>query len=90
MGRGVNAGGGQSSLGYIFCGGDAPKPAGNSAEAPPKQVPDTSGGPSQECTATASPQPLDVTKHIPAGIHWSQANNYFRAGGQNCGNFIMV
>ncbi|KAK3136643.1 hypothetical protein QOZ80_5BG0439920 [Eleusine coracana subsp. coracana] len=27
MGRGVSSGGGQSSLGYLFGGGEAPKPA---------------------------------------------------------------
>ena len=27
-------------------------------------------------------------KEIPAGIQSTQANNYFRAQGQNCGNFL--
>ncbi|PKI47725.1 hypothetical protein CRG98_031858 [Punica granatum] len=88
MGRGVSAGGGQSSLGYLFGSGEAPKPPAVNAEAPAKQVPDTSSGPSQRSTATASPPSADVTKQIPAGIQGSQANNYFRADGQNCGNFI--
>ncbi|OWM65220.1 protein SPIRAL1-like 1 [Punica granatum] len=92
MGRGVSSGGGQSSLGYLFSSGEAPKPAGNNAEAPSKQVPDTSSGPSQKstttATTTASPPPADVNKGIPAGIPGSQANNYHRADGQNCGNFI--
>ncbi|KAF9623927.1 hypothetical protein IFM89_006654 [Coptis chinensis] len=37
---------------------------------------------------SASP-PVDNAKQIPTGIQGSQANNYFRADGQNTGNFIM-
>ncbi|XP_010939194.1 protein SPIRAL1-like 1 [Elaeis guineensis] len=70
MGRGVSSGGGQSSLGYLFGNGEAPKPA---AELAPKP---------------AAPPPVDNSKQVPAGIQGSQTNNYFRADGQNCGNFI--
>ncbi|KAF8728993.1 hypothetical protein HU200_018301 [Digitaria exilis] len=76
MSRGGSAGGGQSSLGYLFGGGEAPKPAAPAApaaSAPPAEKP-------------AAPKP-DVTKQIPAGVT-SQTNNYHRADGQNTGNFL--
>ena len=72
MGRGVSSGGGQSSLGYLFGNGEAPKPAAESAPKP------------------AAPPPVDNSKQVPAGIQGSQTNNYFRADGQNCGNFIVL
>ncbi|XP_068654161.1 protein SPIRAL1-like 1 [Aristolochia californica] len=72
MGRGVSSGGGQSSLGYLFGSGEAPQPASNPAP-PPVQKPS---------------EPTDNTKQIPAGIKGDPANNYFRADGQNSGNFI--
>ncbi|XP_077222673.1 protein SPIRAL1-like 3 [Tasmannia lanceolata] len=80
MGRGVSSGGGQSSLGYLFGSGEAPKPAANPAQnmEPPPPV---------QKSSEASP-PVDNSKQIPAGIHGNPANNYFRAEGQNCGNFI--
>ncbi|KAK9267030.1 hypothetical protein L1049_027559 [Liquidambar formosana] len=86
MGRGVSAGGGQSSLGYLFGSGEAPKPTKNNVEAPQNQGQAVSNGPSQK-SAAAAPS-ADVTKQIPAGIHGNPANNYFRADGQNSGNFI--
>ncbi|CAD5192020.1 protein SPIRAL1-like 3 [Musa acuminata AAA Group] len=72
MGRGVSSGGGQSSLGYLFGGGEAPKSA--SDDAAPVQKP--------------APPPPPINKEIPAGIQSSQAKNCYRADGQNCGNFI--
>ncbi|KAE8681416.1 Protein SPIRAL1-like 3 [Hibiscus syriacus] len=39
--------------------------------------------------AAASPPP-GVAKEIPAGIPGNKANNYFRADGQNFGNFLTV
>ncbi|XP_072981306.1 protein SPIRAL1-like 3 [Typha angustifolia] len=72
MGRGVSSGGGQSSLGYLFGSGEAPKSADNPA---PVQKP-------------APPPPVDNAKQIPAGIPCSKANNYHRVDGQNSGNFI--
>lgn len=74
MGRGVSSGGGQSSLGYLFGGGEAPKPAENT---PPAQKP-------------APSPPVNNTKQIPAGIQGRQTNNYLRADGQNTGNFLTV
>jgi protein SPIRAL1 and related proteins len=77
MGRGVSAGGGQSSLGYLFGSGEeTPKPVAEKLE-PVQKMP---------------PSPVDKTKQVPAGIQGggSQTNNYFRAEGQNCGNFLTV
>ncbi|KAJ6772295.1 SPR1 [Salix koriyanagi] len=72
MGRGVSAGGGQSSLGYLFGGGEAPKPSTNNAQAAPSEL----------------PQPAEINRAVPAGINSSSTNNYMRADGQNAGNFI--
>ncbi|CAA3010015.1 Hypothetical predicted protein [Olea europaea subsp. europaea] len=75
MGRGVSAGGGQSSLGYLFGGGEAPNaPKGSKNE------------PSSKPSVT--PQPVDISKQTAAGIPGSATNNYLRADGQNCGNFL--
>lgn len=85
MGRGVSAGGGQSSLGYLFGGGEA-------ANAPPaakNEVKGSNGEPSTKPAATVSP-PVDAGKQVPAGIQSNNANNYLRADGQNCGNFLTV
>ncbi|XP_049395939.1 protein SPIRAL1-like 1 [Solanum stenotomum] len=84
MGRGVSSGGGQSSLGYLFGDGEPPKPTTNRVEAPQNQGPTTSDP--QKPTATA-PAPT-VNKQIPAGIQGRNSNNYFRADGQNTGNFL--
>uniref|UniRef100_A0A5B7CEH3 Protein SPIRAL1-like 1 n=1 Tax=Davidia involucrata TaxID=16924 RepID=A0A5B7CEH3_DAVIN len=73
MGRGVSSGGGQSSLGYLFGSGEAPKSTTNNAEAPQNQGQIASSGPSQKPTAAAPP--IDVSKQIPAD-------------GQNSGNFL--
>ena len=85
MGRGVSSGGGQSSLGYLFGSGEAPKPAGNNSTAPAAEAP--AKAPAKTATP---PQPVDVTKQMPAGIHSTSTNNYLRADGQNTGNFITV
>lgn len=81
MGRGVSAGGGQSSLGYLFGSGE---PANNSQTARNQEK--ASNEPASKPAAVA--QPVDNTKNVPAGIHSSNTNNYFRADGQNCGNFL--
>ncbi|URD73002.1 hypothetical protein MUK42_08540 [Musa troglodytarum] len=65
MGRGVSSGGGQSSLGYLFGGSEAPKSA--SDDAAPVQKP--------------APPPPPINKEIPAGIQSSQAKNCYRADG---------
>ncbi|XP_052204469.1 protein SPIRAL1-like 2 isoform X2 [Diospyros lotus] len=84
MGRGVSAGGGHSSLGYLFGDGETntknPQAAqkvgqGSNNNAPPQK-------------SAASLQPVDNSKQIPAGINRTSCNNYQRADGQNCGNFI--
>lgn len=74
MRRGVSCGGGQSSLGYLFGSGEAPKPSAEPAEPVQK---------------LAAPTQAD-DKQIPAGIPGNLANNYHRADGQNSGNFITV
>ena len=94
MGRGVSSGGGQSSLDYLFGSGD-PKPTTGKPEAvAPAPVNHihvaATNEPPPKPTATV-PQPSDITNQIPAGIQQgSQANNYFRAEGQNTGNFLTV
>ncbi|KAG2715498.1 hypothetical protein I3760_03G081300 [Carya illinoinensis] len=80
MGRGVSAGGGQSSLGYLFGTGETTK----NTQVAQNQEPATKNGPSLK-TAAAS-QPID--KQIPAGVQGHLTNNYSRVDGQNCGNFI--
>ncbi|XP_022870578.1 protein SPIRAL1-like 1 [Olea europaea var. sylvestris] len=87
MGRGVSSGGGQSSLGYLFGDGEAPKPA-TETRAPPSEVRPASKELPQKPNAAAY-QSADVSKQIPAGIHSSTAN-YLRADGQNTANFITV
>ncbi|KAK4399854.1 protein SPIRAL1-like 1 [Sesamum angolense] len=81
MGRGVSCGGGQSSLGYLFGSGEAPKPAKENVQSAPSET-KTSSKPN------APAQPVDISKQIPAGINTSTANNYVRTDGQNTGNFI--
>lgn len=86
MSRGVSNGGGQSSLGYLFGGDEAPKPAVEKAHAAPSESRVASKEPSPK--PNAAPQAVDISKQIPAGIHSSTTNNYFRADGQNTSNFI--
>ncbi|XP_008786017.1 protein SPIRAL1-like 1 isoform X2 [Phoenix dactylifera] len=80
MRRGVSSGGGQSSLGYLFGSDETPKPAGNQTP-----VADDTAPPLKPSEASA---PVDVSKQTPAGIQENTTNNYFRADGQNCGNFL--
>ncbi|XP_011070923.1 protein SPIRAL1-like 1 [Sesamum indicum] len=81
MGRGVSCGGGQSSLGYLFGSGEAPKPAKENVQSAPSETKAAS-------KPNAAAQPVDISKQIPAGINTSTANNYLRTDGQNTGNFI--
>lgn len=105
MGRGVSAGGGQSSLGYLFGSGEpasnvpsANQPARTqNASAPPAPVEKPSPAPVAPSPAPVERQspvekqsPAQVEKQIPAGIPGSLKNNYHRADGQNCGNFLTV
>ncbi|GER37416.1 SPIRAL1-like1 [Striga asiatica] len=90
MGRGVSYGGGQSSLGYLFGSGEspAPKPATNNAEPPPVQKPSSAASRVTPDKPPAVALPAEATKQIPAGIQGNHNNNYFRADGQNTGNFL--
>ncbi|CAN6373158.1 unnamed protein product [Urochloa humidicola] len=84
-GRGVSYGGGQSSLSYLFGGGDeAPAPRAKPAAAAAEQR----APPAQPAAAAASTDSETKLKGVPAGVRGSQTNNYFRAQGQNCGNFL--
>ncbi|GAB2234219.1 hypothetical protein Droror1_Dr00003461 [Drosera rotundifolia] len=85
MGRGVSSGGGQSSLGYLFGGGEPPKSAPSNAAATKEGQGVKEAAPMKPASTS---QPLDVSKQIPAGINSSNSNNYFRADGQNSGNFL--
>ncbi|KAL2335431.1 hypothetical protein Fmac_016644 [Flemingia macrophylla] len=91
MGRGVSAGGGQSSLGYLFGSGETPS-ASNVQSANNQGQP--ANGARTQNAAAPSPPPVDkqspapIDKQIPAGIPGSLKNNYHRADGQNCGNFL--
>lgn len=84
MGRGVSYGGGQSSLGYLFGSGEAPKPADNVAQTNLNAEQAAKAAPSAK---PVNPQPAERNKQIPAGIN-STKTNYFRADAQNTGNFI--
>ncbi|CAM0873597.1 unnamed protein product [Alopecurus aequalis] len=90
MSRGGSAGGGQSSLSYLFGGSEPPKPAvapaAPAAAAPPARAEalPAAGVPTEKM----SPVKGEVSKQIPAGIPGSQTNNYQRADGQNTGNFL--
>jgi SPIRAL1-like protein len=88
-GRGVSYGGGQSSLSYLFGGGGGDEPA--AAPAKPAAAVEQRA---QQPAATPAPAPAaadaEKQKGIPAGVRGSQTNNYFRAQGQNCGNFLTV
>lgn len=85
MNRGGSSGGGQSSLGYLFGGGETPKPV---PKATTQAVPCETQIPAAKPEPVAVSAPVDATKQVPAGIHSQPSNNYFRADGQNTGNFI--
>ncbi|CAO2149840.1 unnamed protein product [Urochloa humidicola] len=83
-GRGVSYGGGQSSLSYLFGGGGEEAPAARAKPAVTAAA-EQRAPPAQPAAGTDSETKL---KGIPAGVRGSQTNNYFRAQGQNCGNFL--
>ncbi|CAN8239021.1 unnamed protein product [Cochlearia groenlandica] len=88
MGRGVSAGGGQSSLGYLFGSGEAPKPAVNN-NAPAAETQHTTTPAAAPPKTTPPPKAVaDIPKQGPAGLNSNSANNYMRADGQNTGNFL--
>lgn len=84
MGRGVSSGGGQSSLGYLFGGGDIRNTSQSVGNPNPPAA--TNNQPSHKHLSASSP----IDKQIPAGIHGNPKNNYYRVDGQNCGNFLTV
>ncbi|KAK4357990.1 hypothetical protein RND71_023600 [Anisodus tanguticus] len=79
MGRGVSYGGGQSSLGYLFGSGEAPKSTTANAQAVQSEGQAINKEP-------VSKPAVDATKQIPAGIQSTALKN--RGDGQNTGNFI--
>ncbi|MCD7467029.1 hypothetical protein HAX54_004201 [Datura stramonium] len=83
MGRGVSAGGSQSSLSYLFGSGE---PANNSQTTRNQEKAPTNEPASKLAVVS---QPVDKTENVPARIHSSNINNYFCADGQNCGNFLI-
>ncbi|CAN0871161.1 Protein SPIRAL1-like 2 [Linum grandiflorum] len=93
MGRGVSSGGGQSSLGYLFGSGEAPPPkaapAADTSNKAPQKVEQAVAAEPAQAAAPSAPAP-EGTKQIPAGVAvaGSKTNNYFRADGQNTGNFL--
>ncbi|KAF8684827.1 hypothetical protein HU200_044103 [Digitaria exilis] len=86
-GRGVSYGGGQSSLNYLFGGGGDEAPAPRAKPAPVAASPEQRVPAQPPAAAVAAPE-NEKLKGIPAGVRASQTNNYFRAQGQNCGNFL--
>nr|GEV89037.1 protein SPIRAL1-like 1 [Tanacetum cinerariifolium] len=80
MNQGVNSDGGQSSLNYLFGGGEAPKPALKATQAAPCETPATNNVSATKPNPVSPP--VDVTKQIHAGIDSNVSNNYFRADGQ--------
>jgi len=106
MGRGVSSGGGQSSLGYLFGGGET----ASNVQGEKNQGQSVNGGRAQNAgvastdgqgeknqgqqhvnggraqTVGAASPPID--KETPAGVPGCLKNNYHRADGQNCGNFL--
>ncbi|KAL4581972.1 hypothetical protein LXL04_006506 [Taraxacum kok-saghyz] len=97
MGRGVSCGGGQSSLGYLLGGtgpeaetdGNAPPPPENPTDNATTEPTKDSPEPSAEEASEQPPEALNVNKeNQPAEPTDGTTNNYHRADGQNCGNFI--
>ncbi|KAL5582130.1 hypothetical protein UlMin_014572 [Ulmus minor] len=89
MGRGVSCGGGQSSLGYLFGDGEnASKTGATPTQKSPVEEPTPKNASPPPPQKLASPSKPTIDKDIPAGIPGNKTNNYLRAEGQNCGNFI--
>ncbi|KAG6482641.1 hypothetical protein ZIOFF_059274 [Zingiber officinale] len=75
MDHGVSYGGGQSSLGYLFGSGEAPKSAGESAEPVQKPAFKSTGEPAEPLQKPTPATQVD-NKQIPTGIQGNLANNY--------------
>ena len=99
MGRGVSSGGGKSSLGYLF-GSDVPPRARPNNRAPasvqPQQSADTRRQDKMEKPAAGKVYDdgggtsLDMSVGGNNTLMGRNNNNYYRADGQNSGNFITV
>ncbi|GMY24316.1 protein SPIRAL1-like 2 [Fagus crenata] len=76
MGHGVSAGGGQSSLGYLFGSGET---TSNAQIAQNQGSKANNNVPSQKTASAVASQPID--KQIPTGVPGHLTNNYFRADG---------
>lgn len=78
MSRGGSYGGGQSSLGYLFCGDEQPSAP---TVTPPIQPP---------YGVDLTPEEKPPAPSKPSSGKNVITNNYHRAQGQNSGNFITV
>lgn len=92
MGRGISAGGGKSSLGYLFGGGEevaaaAPQPPANEPTTEPASKNPAVDEPTTE-PVSKNPD-VDKNEQTPPTTTYA-TNNYYRTDGQNCGNFITV
>jgi SPIRAL1-like protein len=92
--RGVNSGGGESSLGYLFGSGESvPKPnkpnakTGFTTTTTTTTTTDGAGGRPKTTTTTTTTGDKNKTEENSAGVRGSP-NNYYRSDGQNCGNFL--
>lgn len=101
--RGYNAGGGQSSLGYLLGGGEMTNKEQNPQDQKEKSENVNNGKPNtlpvdtqiaagiDGRNLTNNPDTLPANPRIAAGVHGADlTNNYHRADGQNRGNFITV
>ncbi|XP_019097684.1 PREDICTED: protein SPIRAL1-like 4 [Camelina sativa] len=94
--RGVNSGGGESSLGYLF---GSPEPVSKPTKPNAKTsfttttttttTTDGAGGRPKTTTTTTTTGDKNKTGdgEVSAGVRGSP-NNYYRSDGQNCGNFL--
>ncbi|RID42026.1 hypothetical protein BRARA_J01944, partial [Brassica rapa] len=97
--RGVNSGGGESSLGYLFGSGESVskpnKPAVNTSFTTTTTTTTTTNGAGGRPTTTSTTNTTtgdknkteEEKKQMSAGVRGSP-NNYLRTEGQNCGNFL--
>lgn len=99
--RGLNSGGGESSLGYLFGSGESVckpnKPTVNTSfttTTTTTTTTDGAGGRPMTTTTTTTTGDKNKAeeekkKQTSAGVRGSP-NNYYRSDGQNCGNFLTV
>ncbi|XP_022564771.1 protein SPIRAL1-like 4 isoform X2 [Brassica napus] len=98
--RGINSGGGESSLGYLFGSGKSvskpTKPAVNTSFTTTTTTPTTTNGAGGRLTTTTTTNTItgdknmteeEKKKEMSAGVRGSP-NNYLRTEGQNCGSTI--